>query len=348
LRDISRTQVINFGNLSTYISTLDSFSPDIVYFFNLMGLGGVALIDATVVAGIPWMMHLMDRLPQQLVDAIPAEILSVFDCSDGELFRSGTVVTMSKKLINEVDTMTGFDMSAEATVVPGWVNGTMIDHSDVSERTRHGRFVFASTLAEMKGVFIALEAFARVSAKYPGVHLDIFGPGDVEPVFNFSANLGIEHMVSIHGQVSREHLYSVYHESDAFLFPTWSREPFGFAPLEAAASGCIPLITEDCGVAERLVDDVHCLKVERNPDAFALAMMRILDESAHVEKMRLAAQQIARDGLSLREAVSAVETHLVTTIETSRSRRARIPSWRQIALAHLKEDHVFDLIGSRE
>ena len=52
-------------------------------------------------------------------------------------------------------------------------------------------------------------------------------------------------------------------------FPTMEREPFGLVPLEAAARGCVPVITQRCGIAEWLVHGVHCLKAARTPAAFA-------------------------------------------------------------------------------
>jgi glycosyltransferase involved in cell wall biosynthesis len=69
----------------------------------------------------------------------------------------------------------------------------------------------------------------------------------------------------------------MYDSYDMFLFPTHHREPFGFAPLEAASRGCVALISEDCGIAEWLVDGVHLLKAPRVADDFAAVIRDVLD-----------------------------------------------------------------------
>src|SRR5262249_20404391 len=63
---------------------------------------------------------------------------------------------------------------------------------------------------------------------------------------------------------------------DLFAFPTRRQEPFGLVPLEAAARGCVPVITDDCGIAEWLAHGVHCLKAARTPAAFARAIQTVL------------------------------------------------------------------------
>ena len=83
---------------------------------------------------------------------------------------------------------------------------------------------------------------------------------------------------------------------DVFAFPTWEREPFGVAPLEAAFQGCVPLVSRSCGIAEWLVDGVHCLKVERTAEAFARALGDILDGKVALAPLaRRARAVIGRD-----------------------------------------------------
>ena len=68
-------------------------------------------------------------------------------------------------------------------------------------------------------------------------------------------------------------------------FPTLEREPFGLVPLEAAARGCVPLISRRCGIAEWLVHGVHCLKADRTPDAFARAFADVLERRIDLEPL---------------------------------------------------------------
>jgi glycosyltransferase involved in cell wall biosynthesis len=91
-------------------------------------------------------------------------------------------------------------------------------------------------------------------------------------------------------------LHEKYLSYDAFAFPTSEREPFAFAPLEAAARGCVPIISAVCGNAEWFIDGVDCLKVERHASAVADRIGKVLDGSLDLESMgRRAARVIRRD-----------------------------------------------------
>ena len=65
--------------------------------------------------------------------------------------------------------------------------------------------------------------------------------------------LGLGDRVRFRGSIPQDRLFRMYDEFDLFAFPTEPREPFGFAPLEAAARGCVPLMTQVCGIGEWLV-----------------------------------------------------------------------------------------------
>jgi glycosyltransferase involved in cell wall biosynthesis len=69
----------------------------------------------------------------------------------------------------------------------------------------------------------------------------------------------------------------MYDAYDLFAFPTYRREPFGFAPLEAVARECVALISDDCGLAEWLVGGVHCLKARRFAEDFAWTIRETLE-----------------------------------------------------------------------
>jgi glycosyltransferase involved in cell wall biosynthesis len=60
---------------------------------------------------------------------------------------------------------------------------------------------------------------------------------------------------------------------DALLLPTWEREPFGSVAVEAAAAGCIPVLTAGIGAAEWMVDGLDCIKIRRDPEHLAAAII---------------------------------------------------------------------------
>ena len=83
---------------------------------------------------------------------------------------------------------------------------------------------------------------------------------------------------------------------DLFAFPTWHREPFAFAPLEASWRGCVPLMSQLSGNAEWAVHGVHALKADRNPKAFADSFESVLTGTTDLGPVsRRAAAVIGRD-----------------------------------------------------
>jgi glycosyltransferase involved in cell wall biosynthesis len=95
-----------------------------------------------------------------------------------------------------------------------------------------------------------------------------------------------------------------------FVFPTWPREPFGVAPLEAAAHGCVPLISADCGISEWLLDGVHCLKALRTPAAFADALERVLDGIVRLEGISRRVRAICARDFHIDAVAAQIETAL--------------------------------------
>ncbi len=117
-------------------------------------------------------------------------------------------------------------------------------------------------------------------------------------------------------QAELARLYGLY---DLFAFPTWHREPFAFAPLEASWRGCVPLMSQISGNAEWAVNGVHCLKADRTPDAFADSLVSILDGTVDLEPIaRRAAAVIGRD-FHLENVVPRIERALLEASKKPRT-----------------------------
>ena len=97
--------------------------------------------------------------------------------------------------------------------------------------------------------------------------------------------LGIEGTVTLKGPRPHREILELYDEYDLLLFPTRRAEPFGLVPLEAASRGCVPVISDDCGVAEWLVHGVHCLKAARRPEAFVNVIRRVIGGDIRLEPL---------------------------------------------------------------
>ena len=121
-------------------------------------------------------------------------------------------------------------------------------------------------------------------------------------------------MVQFRGGREQRELLQLYGHYDVLLFPTMEREPFGFVPIEAAAAGCVPVITRNCGAAERLVDNVHCIKIERRTEDLARVMSCAVRGEMDIARIGKASAALVRSDLSLTGCVNQIEAVLLGAI----------------------------------
>jgi glycogen(starch) synthase len=268
---------VNAFNVHVLLETLDSFGPDVVYVWNLVGLGGLGLMACLQHLGLPWVWHLMDKVPRDLCRlpfGTPRTPLTALVRDRLE----GTYLACSRRVVEEIDDPDAI-LRGSVELVPNWIEG-----EEPPPRTlffQGGRLRVASAaghLCSPKGTDLIVESarLLRQSGRTNFV-IDLYGKvmDDTYPSLVRRHDLG-EH-VRFQGLIDQRELAERYRACDVFAFPTWQREPFGFAPLEAAAAGCVPVLTNNCGIGEWLVHAVHCWKIERGAAALADALADILD-----------------------------------------------------------------------
>jgi glycosyltransferase involved in cell wall biosynthesis len=261
-------------NVHVLLEHLADYVPDVVYLWNLVGLGGLGLVGCLHHQGVPWLWHLMDKVPRDLC-VLP------WDKASGQLARvvaavmNGRYLACSRRLIEEIDHQAPL-LRGRVEVLPNWVVGPALRR----QRWYTGDVLRVATaaghLCREKGVDLLIDA-AKLLRDRAGDNFSMTFYGRIEGPFpSLVREAGLERHVYFAGLLEQEELAQRYAATDVFAFPTWPREPFGFAPLEAAAQGCVPLITDDCGIGEWLVHGVHCLKAPRTASAFTAALADIL------------------------------------------------------------------------
>jgi glycogen synthase len=116
--------------------------------------------------------------------------------------------------------------------------------------------------------------------------------------------------VAFRGVIEQTELIRGLSQYDVFAFPTAWREPFGFAPLEAAAAGCVPLISDTSGIAEWMVGGVHSLKAPRTASAFAEVLRSILHGEIDLAPIARRGQTLVRDAFHLPILLPIIESTL--------------------------------------
>jgi glycogen synthase len=332
---ISAANFVHLGNVRVLADTLEEVEPDVVYLWNLFGLGGLGVLGCLGHAGVPWVWHLMDAVPLFLCSLSAPDIAAErrFETLASEFghVASGDYIACSQRVEQEIRGA-GVQLSGDVHLIPNWIAGGVPPPRETFFSGGDLRIVTAGQLGEHKGTHIVIETAARLRDRgYVNFTIDIFGLGDEWPFRALAHRYGVEQFVHFREPLGQQQLVDSYASYDVFLFPTWPREPFGFAPLEAASRGCVAVVSANCGIAEWLVHGVHCLKATRDADAFADVVAEILDGHVPLEQFARRAQQIVVRDFSIGAALPAIERVLRRAAERRHDARGAASDFYPIA-----------------
>jgi glycosyltransferase involved in cell wall biosynthesis len=174
----------------------------------------------------------------------------------------------------------GMSLTGRTHVVPNWID-VPLQFARESYYTpgKMLRICFSGSIGPSKGVDYLIEGLKLIaeSGSLDGVlEIDLFGQGDTAHYEERCMAAGLSNVVRFRGAVTRSSLIELFSEYDLMLFPTWAREPFAFAPMEAASRGCVQAFSDDCGNAEWFFHGVDCLKFRRSAAGVAGLISDIL------------------------------------------------------------------------
>ncbi len=317
----SGSRLVNAHNARMLINLLDGFSPDVVFISNIVGLGGLGLLGCLQFLKVPWVWHLGDCVPRVLCSRY-----MVFDRVVPALARefsrqmAGRYIVVSQQLRDEIET-SGIELGGIVEIIPYWINGERPESRPRHARSEGGplRIMSAGQVSREKGVDLLIEAAAIVcDSGRADFLLDIYGQVEGPAFEALIREHRLHDRVRLMGVRPHAQLLELYGRYDVFAFPSRNREPFGLVPLEAAARGCVPLITQRTGVAEWLVHGVHCLKVERTARAFAAAFSSILDGTTDLGPIGRRAEVTTWRDFHIDAIIPRIENALIEAARQSR------------------------------
>ena len=282
-------------NIHALLAELEDFQPDVVYVWMLVGIGGLGLMACLNHLSMPWVWHLMDNVPLMLCRS-GGRVVPAFAREFNRQLK-GSYIACSTQLLDEIEAG-GIELNDRVVVLPNWIDGPA--RCARTDYLRDGtlRIVTAAGLIDRqadKGIDILIEAAARLrDGGHEAFTVEVYGRSTDGYAAHLIHQFGMESRVFLRGSISQSELSDCFEQADVFAFPTRAREPFGFAPLEAAARGCVPVISQTCGLAEWFVHGVHLLKSERTAEGFARVFAAILDGSIDVASIGRRAAGIIR------------------------------------------------------
>ena len=190
----------NFGNTNIVIQSMRDFNPDVVYCWNLYGLGCIAILDALNIIGIPRVWHLMDNIPGFVWNSCSMHVRQVFNAEGRALFSGIKLISVSLHLLDEIANDTGMEFHREAQFIPCWVDETISTLRQPYRRDGITRFIYAGIIHTHKGVDLILHAAATLKAcGLTSFTVDMFGEGQVAQYVFLANRLGVLGRGSISG-----------------------------------------------------------------------------------------------------------------------------------------------------
>ncbi|PHQ28281.1 glycosyltransferase family 4 protein [Leeuwenhoekiella nanhaiensis] len=121
---------------------------------------------------------------------------------------------------------------------------------------RHRDFVFLGRLVSDKGADLAVELISRLNnagASKQNYSLTIIGTGeDKERIERLIVKYHLEDSVHLVGAKRGAEIVDLLNDHRFLLAPSRWKEPFGIIALEGMACGCIPIVSDDCGLEDAI------------------------------------------------------------------------------------------------
>lgn len=268
---VARATVVNSHNIQLLRQALEAFRPDVVYLWNLVGIGGLGLALTVDLCGYPWVWHLQDASIRDLTVSFGTrqrEVAAVV----GRRMR-GTWISVSQGLLDET-AATGATLGDQVVILPNGVTGKRPPpRPSWFHPGQPLRAAFFGRLASDKGADLAIKAVLLAASPLRPIVLEVFGAGPERghlEALARTAGDGAE--IRFQGRVPQADMLRSLEEQDVMIFPTAPREPFGLVTIEAASRGCVPLVTRASGISQWLMEGKDFMGIERTPESIAAAL----------------------------------------------------------------------------
>lgn len=319
-------------NVDALLRAVATHAPDVVYLWNLTGVGPLGLLVGVNALGLPAVLHLMDYYPETVARLL-GERGGDYVAFVNRALRP-SLLCCSNTVRQHVESV---GIRCDTRVLYNWVELDRIPPRSDAAWTpdRVLRLAYVGQLLEAKGVYLALEAVAALAEnERRRVRLDLIGRGSHAELARLHAQIAALRLagtVTIHPPREHDHMLRTYRDYDVLLFATHHREPFAFVPVEAMAAGLVVVLGDEGGNAEIARDGENCLWVRRDATSIAEALRRLLGEPALVGRIGGQARSYVARRHDVGEALDAIEETLRGAIE-GRDRRHRADVGRVSAL----------------
>ncbi len=310
------------------------FAPDVIYVWNLSGVGLVSILRVLRQVKSPIVFHLHSywwqyiNSPETRFSTVRAAWLKKLVIGPVPPLRFTTLIATSEAVKREYaqagcpdDRIEVIDNAIDSRFLENGVATSPIAHRPV--------LMYAGRLTAEKGVMVALEAVdVLVNQQGRDLRLQIFGDGDPQymaELHAFVRSRGLAKVVVFNGLVGQDRLICEYDQADLVLVPSLWEEPFGLVAVEAMARGVVVIASDIGGLRGVLHDGVDGrLVTPGDVHALAAAIAESLDRPDERRRLALAAHQTVRERFTLDICSRRIEEHLQRALALS-SQESRWP-----------------------
>ncbi|MGH9257348.1 MAG: glycosyltransferase family 4 protein [Vicinamibacterales bacterium] len=223
---------------------------------------------------------------------VPSTVARTFAMRVAQLAKARVVIAISQATRDTLERYTAV-RADRVVVIPYGVNATFtyLAHARGPRQAAAGvketsKVVLqVATKGRYKNTPVLLQAFAQLRARVADVVLLRIGAPLHPDEASLADRLGVLDSITHLGTVSDDQtLAEWYNAADVLVFPSlW--EGFGWPPLEAMACGT-PVVASDIPAIREVVGDAGILVSPADPSAVAVAVERVLTDTALSQSLR--------------------------------------------------------------
>lgn len=310
--------------------------PDLLYVFEIGGLGVIPMLEVLNAASIPvvyqqqsyWLQYAL--LLQTGYKRVRYRWLKKLLAGSVPFPRYTSMIAVSNAVKEEYVKL-GCDAERIEVIYHG-IEGCFFTTPLNKENQRQPdriRLAYVGRLYSAKGVLVLLKALDILinEQKHAQFSLDIFGAGDEEytkKLYSFVQAKRLRKAVTFHDKVSQAELIQQYDRADIAIVPSIWKEPCCAVIVEAMARDLPLIATNIGGTSEIVTHGIDGLLVEPGDEyALAAAIFQLASDASLRAKLVAASRVTARERFTVEETARRIERHLQRAINGERS---KVPS----------------------
>jgi glycosyltransferase involved in cell wall biosynthesis len=319
----------NTANARELRQVVAATAPDVLYFWEIAGIGVNSLLKILPELKVPIVFHLGSywllyaRSPETEQSRLRIRWLKQLLIGTVPALTWTSLIAVSASVKQEY-VQAGFDPERIEVIYNGIDPRFLTVPRSPSNDNSTFQLLFVGRIRVEKGVLVILKALDLLihqmhsALELPPLHLHIVGDGDETYSNELQAFLRDRHMtemVTFHGKVPQDELIKHYDLSDVMLVPSLWKEPFGLVVAEAMARALSVIASNLGGPAEILTHGQNGLLVEAgNEQALASAIRQLIENPATRQRLGQAARSTVQERFMIEENARRVEQHLQRAI----------------------------------